>query len=139
MSRNRRISSCRSAERLARGVVAAGGVDEHRVIGLPVAVAVGEEPVQRLPGDLGGQVEQRHVDHADRDGAFTVAAGLLVAHHDRHAWVGIQVAGLIEQALGGGVQQPRDGAAAQDVPGAVAAVGVEAIADEGLCRHGSRR
>ena len=119
-------------DRLPRCVVAAGGVDEHRIIGLPVAVALGEVPVERLPGDLGGQVEQRHVQHADRDGALTVAARLLIVHHDRPRQGRIQVAGLIEQAVGVGVQQPRDGAAAQDLPGAVAPVGVEAIADEGF-------
>ena len=117
---------------LARRVVAAGGVDEHRVIGLPVAVAVGEIAVERLAGDLGGQVEQRHVQHADRDRAFAVAAGLLVGHHDRPRPGRVQVACLVEQALRGGGEEAGNRAAAQDLPGAVAPVGVEAVTDDRL-------
>ena len=116
-------------QRLAGCVVAAGGVHEHRVIGLAVAVAVGQVAVERLAGDLGRQVEQRHVEHTDRDGALPVATGLLVVHHDRPRQRRVQVAGLVEQALRGGVEQARNRAAAQDLPGAVAAVGVEAVPD----------
>jgi hypothetical protein len=120
------------AQALAGGVVAAGGVDEDRVVGPAVAVAVGQVAVQRLPGELGGQVEQRHVDHADGDRALAVPARLLVAHHDVPRPPRVQVAGLVEQCFRSGVEQTRQHPTPEDLPGAVAAVGVEPVAHDRL-------
>src|SRR5699024_12247598 len=67
---------------LAGCVVAAGGVDEAVLVRGAVTVVVGAPPVQRHPRGLGDEVVQGHVHHSDGDGAFAVAAGLFVAHHD---------------------------------------------------------
>src|SRR6266581_4984620 len=60
---------------LAGVVIAAGGVDEHVRLRLN-AVAFGEQPKQRLAGDLGYGIPYRHVEGADRDRALAVTAGL---------------------------------------------------------------
>jgi hypothetical protein len=99
---------------------------------LAVAVALGEVPVQRLARDLGREVEQGHVHHADRDRTLAVPAGLLVAHHDLPRPGGVQLAPLVQEAAGLRGQQAGQDAAAQDLARAVAAVGVEAVAHEGL-------
>ncbi len=92
---------------LAGIVVAAGGIDEDARIGL-AAVAFGEQPEQRLAGDLRDRVPHRHVDGADRDRALAVAARLLVLHQRRPDAVGIEiVAGIVEQRLRVGVAASR--------------------------------
>nr|WP_268256705.1 hypothetical protein [Streptomyces sulfonofaciens] len=116
----------------ARRVVAAGGVDEDGVVGTAVAVAVGQVPVQRLLRDLRGEVEERHVHDADGHRALAVPAGLLVARHHLPRPGGIQLAPLVQEVLGGGGEQPGDDAPAQDLARAVAAVRVEAVADDRL-------
>ena len=56
-----------------------------------VAVAFREQLVERLVLDLRDGIPYRHVDRADRDRAFTVAAGLLAGHHHLPGTVGIEV------------------------------------------------
>ncbi len=116
---------------LAGMVVAAGGVDEHAGVGR-AAVARGEQVVQGLAGDLGGGVPDGHVQRADGDGALAVAAGLLVAHQGGPDAVGVEVVpGVVEEGGGVGFEQARGEAFADQAALAVAAVGVEAVADDG--------
>ncbi len=117
---------------LAGVVVAAGGIDEDVGVG-DDAVAFGEQAEQRLAGDFRHRVPHRHVDRADRDGAVAVAAGLFVAHHRGPDLVGVQVfAGLVEQGGGFGFQDAWRETLADQAALAVAAVGVEAVADDGF-------
>ena len=115
---------------LARVVVAAGGVDEDLGVGL-AAVALGQQAEQRLAGDLRRRVPDRHVDRADGDRALAVAARLLVRHHGGPDLVRIEVvAALVEKALGRRLQDAVAEALADQAALAVAAVRVEAVADD---------
>ena len=67
---------------LAGIVVAAGSVDEDPRVGL-LALHFGQQAEQRLPGDLGGRIPDRHIERSDGDGTLAVTAGLLVRHHLR--------------------------------------------------------
>ena len=96
-------------------------------------MALGQQPEQRLACDLRHRVPDRHVDRADRDRALAVAAGLLVRHQRRPDPVRIEVvAVVIEQALGIGLHEARNEALADQPALPVAAVGVEAVADDAL-------
>lgn len=114
-------------------VVAARGVDEDPAVGLAIAVAVGEQLEQGLAFDLRDGVPDGHVDGADRHRTLAVAAGLLVREHRVPHLVRIEVpARGVDQRVGGGFQQARDEAFAHQRALAVAAVGIEAVADDGL-------
>ena len=118
---------------LAGVVVAAGGIDEHLRVGHAVAVALRQHVVQRLARDLGHGVPDRHVERADRHRALAVAARLFVGHHAGPDLVRVEVvAGLIEQGRGLGLEHARAKAFADQLALAVAAVGVEAVADDRL-------
>ena len=98
-----------------------------------VAVLVGEEPVQRLPGDLGRQVEQRHVDHADRDRAFPVAAGLLVVHQEVPRLGGVESWPSSFRRSSAGASSRRGMMRRRRMlAGGVAAVRVEPVPDKGF-------
>ncbi len=63
-------------------IPAAADVAEHFVDRPAAVVALGEQPMQRLSGDLGDRVPDRDLDGADADRALAVAAGFFVLHHD---------------------------------------------------------
>ncbi len=118
---------------LARVVIAAGRVDEDVAVGLAVAVAFSEQLEQRLAFDLGHCIPYRHVDGADGHRALAVAARLFVAEHAVPDLVRVEVAAaLVLQALRIGFQHARDEALAHQLALAIAAVGVEAVADDRL-------
>src|SRR3977135_1042491 len=86
-------------------------------------VAFGQQPKQRLAGDLRHRVPHRPVDGADRDRALAVAARLLVLHQRGPDAVRIKVvAGTVEQALGLGLHEARREALADEPALTVAAV-----------------
>ena len=117
---------------LARIVVAARRVDEHARLRRAL-VPLGEQAEQRLAGDLRHRVPHRHVDGADRDRALAVPARLLVLHQRRPDAVGIEiVARVVEQRFRLGLEQPRREPLADQPALAVAAVRVEAVADDRL-------
>jgi hypothetical protein len=118
---------------LAGVVVAARRVHEHARVGRAGAVALGQQLVQRLARDLGGGVPHGHVDGAHGHRALAVAAGLLVDHHARPDLVRVEVlAGLVDERRGLGLEQARQEALANQPALAVAAVRVEAVADDRL-------
>ena len=119
---------------LAGVVVAAGGVDEDLAVRLAVAVAVGQQLEQRLAFDLRDRIPDRHVDGADRHRALAVAARLLVGEHRVPDLVRVEVVAAWRPpaSRGVGFQQARDEALAHQLALAVAAVGVEAVADHRL-------
>ena len=120
-------------EPLAGVVVATGRVDEHARVGRAVAVAIGQQLEQRLARYLCRGIPHGHVDGAHGHRALAVAAGLLVDHHAGPDLVRVQVlTGVIQQAGGLGLQHARDEAVTHQRALAVAAIGVEAIADHGL-------
>ena len=93
----------------------------------------GEQAEQRFAGDFGHRVPDRHVDGADGDGPVAVAARLFVAHHGGPDFVGVQVvAGLIQQGGWFGLEDTGGELFPDQSALAVAAVGVEAVADHGL-------
>src|SRR5215212_336558 len=115
---------------LARVVVAARGVDEDAGVRL-AAVPLGQQAEQRLALDLRDRVPDRHVDGADGDRALAVPAGLLVRHHGRPDLGRVDVvAGVVHQALGVRFEDAVAEALADQPALAVAAVGVEAVADD---------
>nr|GEU28409.1 hypothetical protein [Tanacetum cinerariifolium] len=115
---------------LARIVIPAGRVHENLAVGLAVAVAVGQQLEQRLACDLGHGIPDRHVDGADGHRALAVAARLFVGEHAVPDLVRIEVgAGVVDQAGGIGFQDARNEPLAHQRALAVAAVGVEAVAD----------
>ena len=85
------------AEVLAGLVVAAGGVDPDPLVGLAAAVAIGQQPIERLLLDLGDRVPDRHVDRADRDRAFAVTARFLAGHHHGPDLVRIEIGPIVGQ------------------------------------------
>ena len=116
---------------LARIVVAARGIDPDRLVRLPAPVAVGEQAPERLLLDLRHGIPDRHVDHAHRHRALAMAAGLLVAQEHVPNRERIQVVVLpVDEPGGIGLHQPGDEALAQEAALGVAAVGVEAIAND---------
>ena len=124
---------------LARIVVAARRIDEDARVRLAL-VALGEQAEQRLAGDLCHRVPDRHVDRADRDRALAVPARLLVRHQRGPDAVRVEiVAGIVEQRLRLGLHQPRREALADQPALPVAAVRVEAVADDACGRRASRR
>ncbi len=91
----------------------------------------GDEAEEWLAGYFSDGVPHGHVDGADRDGTFAVAAGLLVAHECRPDANRIEVvAGIIEQRFGRGFEQARGESLANEATLAIASIGVEAIADD---------
>ena len=81
--------------------------------------------------DLCGSVPHRHVDGADRDRAFAMAAGLFIAHHRGPNPVRIEVCpGIIQQAFRLCFKNPVGEALADQAALTVAAVRVEAVADD---------
>jgi hypothetical protein len=96
-------------------------------------VALGKEAKQRLVGDLRHRVPRRHVDGTDRDRALAVPARLLVLHQHRPDAVGIEVVPrIVEQRPRLRLEQPRRKPLADQPALAVAAVRVEAVADDRL-------
>ena len=92
----------------------------------------GEETKQRFARDLGDRVPHGHVDGAYRDGALAVAARLLVLHQGAPDAVRIEVvARIVQQRCGVGFAETRCEAFPDESTLAVAAVGVESIADDG--------
>jgi hypothetical protein len=67
---------------LARRIPAAADITKHLVGGFAVVVALGQHPVQRLGGDLGGRIPDRDLDRADPNRALAVSAGFFVLHHN---------------------------------------------------------
>ena len=125
---------------LARRIPAAADVAEHLVGDLAAVVALGQQAMQRLAGDLGDRVPDRDLDGADADRALAVAAGFLVLHHHGEDFLRIEiVAGLVEQRLRIGLEDARDEARAHLRAAGVAAGGVEGEAARPACRRGSRR
>ena len=115
---------------LAGIVVATRRIDEDARVGLAL-VALGEQAEQRLAGDLCHGVPDRHVDRADRDRALAVSAGLLVLHHaqprcDR----GSRLSPASFVSVFGSASEPRREALADQAALTVAAVRVEAVADD---------
>jgi hypothetical protein len=104
-----------------------------RCTSLGAGMALGQHLEERLVLDLGRGVPHRHVDRAHGDRAFVVAAGLFVAHQRGPDRVRVAVVALaVEQAGGRGFEHARNEALAHQRALAVAAVGVEAVADDGL-------
>ena len=120
-------------ELLARVVVAAARIDQHRGV-VPAAVeALREQPPQRLSRDLGDGIPHGHVERPGRMRPVAVAAGLLVGHEGLPDRERIEVVvGLVDERLGLGRQDARDEPLAQDAALRVAAVGGEAVADHRL-------
>src|SRR5262249_34611461 len=86
---------------------------------------------QRLAGDLGDRIPDRHVDGADGNRALAVAARLLVHHQGGPALVRRQVLTvLVEQGLGLGLEQASAEALADETALSIAAVGIEPVADD---------
>src|SRR6185312_10790836 len=127
---------------LAGVIVAAGGIDEDVWIGF-YPVAFGQQPEQRLAGDLRRRVPHRHVDGADGHGSVAMAARFFIAHHRGPDLVGVQVvAGLIEQRAGFGFQQAGGEALPDEAALAISPVGIKAVADHRLaatCHIGDDR
>jgi hypothetical protein len=100
---------------------------------LAAAIALGQQAVQRLAFYLGHRVPHRHVDGAYGHRAFAVPAGLFVGHHRGPHAVWVEVVALrVAQRVWRGrtrVKHARDEALAHQRALAVAAVGVEAVAD----------
>src|SRR5581483_5143062 len=119
-------------EVLPRIIVAARGIDEDFGVG-GCAVALGKEAEQRLAGDLRHRVPYRHVDGADRDRALAMAARLLVRLQHGPDLVRIEVVATgIEKRLRIGLEHAAAKALADETALAVAAVGIEAVADDRL-------
>src|SRR5712692_4522091 len=115
---------------LARVVVAARRIDEDRLVHAAVAVALRQEPVERLAGDLRHRVPHRHVQGAHRDRPLSVPARLLVAHRAVPDAPRVEVlGGLVHERARIRLQHARNEALPQERALAVAAVGVEAVAD----------
>ena len=96
-------------DRLAGRVPAAADVTEHLVRRLAAVVALGQQAMQRLAGDLGDRIPHRDFDRADTDRAFAVTAGLLVAHHDGEDFFRREIiAGLVEERARLGVEDARN-------------------------------
>lgn len=55
----------------------------------------GQESVQRHIGNLGCGVPEGHVEGADRDTSFAVAAGFLAGHHDGPGPEGVEVRAVV--------------------------------------------
>src|SRR3954453_6313131 len=114
-----------------RIVVAAGRVDEDALVDGAAAVAFAEEPIERLLLDFRDRVPDRHVEHADRDRALAVPAWLLVLHQAGPGLVRVEVLPrLVEKRVRIRALQARDEALAQEPARRVAAVRVEAEADD---------
>ena len=114
---------------LARIVVAPGGIHEDPRIRLD-AVPLGQQPEERLAGNLGDRIPDSHVDGADRDRALAVSSRLLVLHHRPPHAIGVEVvARVVEQRLRIGIEQPRQEAFADEAALTVAPVGIEAVPD----------
>ncbi len=112
-------------------VIAAGGVDEDRLVVLALAITVCQQTIERNVLGLRHCVPDRHVEHADRDRALAVAAGLLVRHHRGPNLGRIEQAAIgVEQGCGIGIAQPRNETLAQQALRCVAAVRVEAVAHD---------
>ncbi len=73
-------------------------VDPDFVVGVAVAVAIGEEAVEGFAGDFGDGIPDGHVDGADGDGALAVTTGLFIGHEGLPDAEGVEV-------FGGRVQQ----------------------------------
>ena len=115
---------------LSRVVVAARRVHEDGLVHATVAVALGEQAVERLARDLRHRVPHRHVERADRDRSLPVAARLLVAHRALPDARRVEVlARLVEERAPVGFQHSRDEAFAEQRALAVSAVGIEAVPD----------
>ena len=114
---------------LARIVIAARCIDEHaRIGGDPVPL--GQQPEQRLAGDLRHRVPHRHVDRADRHRAVAMPARLLVGHHAGPDAIRIEILpGRIQQRSRIGLQDARGEAFADQAALAVATIGIEPVAD----------
>jgi hypothetical protein len=128
-----------------RIIVAACGVYEDARIRLG-AVAFSEQAEQRFAGNFRDRIPHRHIDGADGDGAFAMAARLLVAHHRLPDPIGVQiVAGIVQQGPRFRLQHARREALANEASLSIAAVGVESIADYGsslaynVGDHGNQR
>ena len=78
-------------QRLPGGVPATADVAEDPVCHRAGVVALGQQAMQRLAGDLGHRVPDRDLDRADGDRALTVAAGFLPFHHDGENFFRIEI------------------------------------------------
>src|SRR5437660_11508157 len=96
-------------DRLAGRIPAAADVTEHLVRRLAAVVALGEQAMQRLAGDLGDRIPHRDFDRADTYRAFAVPAGLLIAHHDGEDFFRREIiAGFAEKRARLGVEDARN-------------------------------
>ena len=117
-------------EVLARVVVAARRVHPHRVVGDAAAVAIRQQPVERLARDLRDRVPDGHVDRADRDGALAVTPRLLVPHEGGPDAERVQVVvGLVDEGPRVGLEEAREEALPQEGALAVPTVRVEPVPD----------
>jgi hypothetical protein len=111
---------------LAREIPAAANVAEHPVAHLAAAVALGQQPVQRLLSDLRHRVPDSNLDGADADRALAVAAGFLSLHHRGKEFGRIEIfSGVVEERLGLGREDARDQARAHLRAAGVAAGRIE--------------
>src|SRR5262249_60202817 len=115
---------------IARVVVAAGYKNEDALVALAVSVPLGEQPIQRLSGDLRDGVPDRHVHRADGDRPLAVAAWLFIHHHPIPDLRRIEIGSIrLEERARLSFQKARDESLAQEATLSVPAVGVEAVAD----------
>jgi hypothetical protein len=121
----------------------AGPIEPHRDYEYGTGVRLGgKKPsdIDRVPATWPDNETVRNdlldyafeVEHADRHRTVAMAAGLFVGHHRGTDFVRVKVvSGLVQQAVGGRFQDARNEALAHQVALAVAAVGVEAVANDG--------
>ena len=112
-------------------VVAARRVDLHVRVEATAVVAVGQQAIQGDAGELGRDVPDRDLHRRHGPAALAVPAGLLVLHDEIPDHGRVELAGVVEQAVRVGLQQPGDEAVAQDPGRRVAPDRVEPQADDG--------
>jgi hypothetical protein len=111
---------------LAGPVPAAADVAKHLGRDLAAVVALGEQAMELLAGDLRHRVPERDLDRADGDRALAVAAGFLALHHAGEDARRLEVlAAGIEQRRGIGGEDAWDEAGAHLRAAGVAASRVE--------------
>jgi hypothetical protein len=90
-----------------RIIVSAGSIDEHLWVGYAVAIPFGQQLEERLFSDLGYCIPD-HVDGADSNRSFAMAARFLVGHQASPDFGGIKIISfLVDQRIWIGGKQTR--------------------------------
>ncbi len=117
---------------LAGVIISAGGIDEDLRI-CSAAFALGKQAEEGLAGDFCHRIPYRHVDRAHRHRALAMAAGLFIGHHRCPDPVRAEIViGLIDQTCGVCRQNAIAEALADEPALTIAAIGVEAVANDAL-------